>query len=599
VSTSSTSPTAGPASADAAAPRSPRPRTLRRLAGLLREETPALVVGTLLLVVGSALGLVYPQGIRAIVDGAIAGRDPSRLGEVALLLGGLAVVQGLAVAGRHVLFSLAGERGVRRLRERLYRSLVSQEVAFFDGQRTGELVSRLGTDSASLQGLLSSQFSMALRNALQVTGGVVLLLVTSPRLTAVMLLIVPAVAIGAVWFGRKVRALARRYQDALADASHVAEESFSAIRTVRAFVAERAEAARYEKAVGEAYAAAKRRAYAGSIFMGGASAGVYAALAAVLGYGGLLVARGQLTAGALTAFLVYTLLVAMSLGALADLWAEVMRGLGAAEKVLELVDRVPAMPLDGGVRPERCEGRIAFDAVRFAYPTRPEAEVLKGIDLEIAPGEVVALVGPSGAGKTTVGALLGRLYDPTGGTVRLDGRDLRTLDPGWLRARIGVVPQEPVLFSASIEDNVRYGRPDASHADVEAACRAAHAHDFVSAFPDGYATRVGERGQQLSGGQRQRIAIARALLQDPRILLLDEATSALDAESEALVQDALERLMAGRTAIVIAHRLSTVARADRVLVIDGGTVAEAGGHAALMARGGVYKRLVERQLLRA
>jgi ABC transporter fused permease/ATP-binding protein len=576
-----------------------RAGAVRRVLGLLREELPALAAGTVLLVAGAALSLLYPQGIRAIVDGAIAGRDPSAVTRIAFLLAGLAVIQGAAIAGRHVLVSLAGERGVRRVRERLYASLLAQEVGFFDASRTGELVSRLGTDCATLQNLVSAQVSMTFRHAITALGGLALLFVTSPRLTLVMLLVVPPVAVGAVAYGRRVRALARRYQDALADASHVAEESLSAVRTVRAFVAEEAERARYRRAVGDAYEAARRRAFAGSFFMGGAAAGGYAAMAAVLGYGGRLVARGELTPGALTAFLVYTLLIAMSLGALAEIYADAMRGLGAADRVFALMDRVPAMPLTGGLRPASCEGRIELEAVRFAYPTRPDAAVLSGIDLDIASGEVVALVGASGAGKSTVAALVCRLYDPGEGRVLLDGRDLRGLDPAWLRGQVGVVPQEPVLFSASIEENVRYGRPEATQAEVVLACRAAHADAFVRAFPDGYATRVGERGQQLSGGQRQRIAIARAVLKDPRILLLDEATSALDAESEALVQDALERLMRGRTAIVIAHRLSTVARADRVVVLEAGRVVESGGHAALMERGGSYRRLVEKQLVRA
>jgi ATP-binding cassette subfamily B protein len=576
-----------------------RSRTVRRLAGLLRQEVPALSAATVLLAVGASLALAYPQGIRAIVDGALAGRDPARVVRVAFLLGGLAIFQGLAVAGRAILFALAGERGVRRVREHLFRSLVSQEVAFFDEARTGDLVSRIGTDSASLQGLLSASLSVALRNAITALGALGLLFVTSPRLTGVMLLVVPPVAIGSVFYGRKVRALARRYQDALAEASHVAEESLSSIRTVRAYVAERIEMDRFGEATGAAYQAARRRAFAAGTFMGGASAGVYAAAAAVLGYGGLLVSRGELSAGALTAFLVYTLLLAVSLGALADLWAEVMRSLGAAEKVLSLIDRVPVMPLSGGLRPESCRGEVRYEAVRFAYPSRPEAEVLRGVDLTIAAGEVVALVGPSGAGKTTLGALLCRLYDPVSGRVALDGRDLRVLDPGWLRSQMGVVPQEPVLFSASVEDNVRYGRPGASRAEVEEACRSAHAHEFVSGFPEGYATRVGERGLQLSGGQRQRIAIARAILRDPRILLLDEATSALDAESEALVREALTLLMRGRTTLVIAHRLSTVATADRVVVVDGGRVVEVGPHAELLRQAGLYRRLVERQMLGA
>jgi len=622
--------------------RPTKTRALRKILSLLREELPALSLGTVLLVAGAGLSLVYPQGIRAIVDGALAGRDPAQVTRIALLLAGLAVLQGAAIAGRALLFSLAGERGVRRVRERLYASLLSQEVGFFDSSRTGELVSRLGTDCATLQALLSAQISMTFRHVITAAGGLTLLFVTSPRLTVVMLLVVPPVAVGAVAYGRRVRALARRYQDALADASHVAEESLSAIRTVRAFVAEDAERARYKRAVDDAYDAARRRAYAGSTFMGAAAAGGYAAMAAVLGYGGRLVAQGQLTAGALTAFLVYTLLIAMSLGALADVWAEAMRGLGAADRVFELMGREAAMPLRGGlipvrsappfdfaapsaplrsgdqtpaVRPERsrrddggevegrsdptCQGRISFEQVRFAYPTRPESEVLSGIDLEVASGEVVALVGASGAGKSTIAALVCRFYDPVKGRVLLDGRDLRELDPAWLRAQIGVVPQEPVLFSASVEENVRYGRPGATQGEVVEACRAAHADAFVRAFPEGYATKVGERGQQLSGGQRQRIAIARAVLKDPRILLLDEATSALDAESEALVQDALEKLMRGRTAVVIAHRLSTVARADRVVVLEQGRVVESGAHGALMARGGIYRRLVEKQLVRA
>src|SRR6266545_1987432 len=480
----------------------------------------------------TGLSLVYPQGIRAIVDGALAGRDPAQVTRIALLLAGLAVLQGAAIAGRALLFSLAGERGVRRVRERLYASLLSQDVGFFDASRTGELVSRLGTDCATLQSLLSAQISMTFRHVITALGGLVLLFFTSPRLTVVMLLVVPPVALGAVAYGRKVRALARRYQDALADASHVAEESLSAIRTVRAFVAEEAERARYGRAVADSYDAARKRAFAGSTFMGAAAAGGYAAMAAVLGYGGRLVARGDMTAGALTAFLVYTLLIAMSLAALAEVWAEVMRGLGAADRVFELMGRTPGMPLRGGVVPGearesplsltlspggvegidgvRSSAGITFESVRFSYPTRPDAEVLSCLDLEIHSGEVVALVGASGAGKSTVAALVGRLYDPTAGRVLLDGRDLRELDPAWLRAQIGVVPQEPVLFSASIEENVRYGRPGAPHDEVVAACRAAHADTFVRAFPDGYATRVGERGQQLSGGQRQRIAIARA-----------------------------------------------------------------------------------------
>jgi ATP-binding cassette subfamily B protein len=577
----------------------PRTATLARLWPLIRLERRSIVGATLLLLVGSAAALVYPQGIRIIVDGAVASRDPATVRNAALLMAALAVVQGLAVAGRAWLFAVAGERGVTRVRQALFRSLVSQEIAFFDGQRTGDLTSRLGSDTASLQSLLSSQLSMALRNGVQVVGGLVLLVITSARLTGVMLLVVPAVAIGAVVYGRRIKALAKRYQDALADAGHAAEESLSAIRTVRAFAAEEAESARYGAEVERAFGLARQRVGAAAVFMGAASAGVYVAIAVVLGYGGLLVAQGALTAGALTAFLVYTLLIAMGLGTLADIWAEAMRGLGAAERVFELTDRVAQMPIAGGRRLDRVEGRIAFEGVTFAYPQRAGVEVLRGIDLAVRPGEAVALVGPSGAGKSTIGALLVRLYDPVAGRVTLDGVDVRELDPAWLRRLVGVVSQEPVLFSTTLADNVRYGRPEATDDEVREAIRAANAEGFVMGFPDGLATKVGERGQQLSGGQKQRIAIARAILKDPRILLLDEATSALDAESESLVQEALGRLMRGRTAIVIAHRLSTVVGADRVVVLDAGRIVEEGPHGQLLGRRGVYARLVEKQVLRA
>jgi ATP-binding cassette subfamily B protein len=583
-----------PSRAPAVAPRA----SLRRLSPLFREEWGTLAGATALLLLGSAAALAYPQGIRLIVDGATAGRSVISIRNAALLMGGLAIVQGLAVAGRAWLFALAGERGVRRVREQLFRSLVSQEIAFFDGQRTGDLQSRLASDTASLQGLLSSQLSMALRNAVQVVGALALLIYTSPHLTAVMLSVVPAVAFGAVFYGRKIRGLSRKSQDALADAGHVAEESLSAIRTVRSFAAEDAEDRRYAAAVFKAFGFARTRAGAGAIFMGATYAGIYIAIAVVLGYGGSLVTSGDLTAGALTAFLVYTLIIAMGLGTLADIWAEAMRGLGAAERVFELIDRAPAMALRGGRTLPKVEGRLAYQGVRFSYPARPDQEVLHGVDLTVEPGEVVALVGPSGAGKSTLGSLLVRLYDPSAGRLTLDGVDLRELDPSWLRSQVGVVSQEPVLFSTTIAENVRYGRPGASDTEVRAALGNANALQFVLGFPDGLDTRVGERGQQLSGGQKQRVAIARAILKDPRLLLLDEATSALDAESEALVQEALSRLMRGRTSIVIAHRLSTVVGADRVVVIDGGQVVESGRHATLVSRGGAYARLVERQVLR-
>jgi len=325
----------------------------------------------------------------------------------------------------------------------------------------------------------------------------------------------------------------------------------------------------------------------------------FSSVALVFWYGGVLVFDGRLTVGQLTSFLIYTLTVAMSLGALADVWGDFMRAAGAAERVFELIDREPTIPLTGGLTPAKVEGRVEYQDVVFAYPARPDAPVLSGVSLTLAPGEAVALVGHSGAGKSTLSHLLARFYDPSSGCIRLDGRDLRELDPSWLRRQVGVVSQEPLLFSSSIADNIRYGRTDATDAQVEAAARAANAHEFISRFPDGYRTKVGERGVQLSGGQKQRVAIARAVLKDPRLLVLDEATSALDAESEHLVQEALDRLLEGRTTLVIAHRLSTVKSADRVVVLDGGRVVQQGTHATLQGEVGLYRKLLERQFVAA
>jgi ATP-binding cassette subfamily B protein len=585
----------------------PASSTLRRLAALARRERGLLAAGTAFLALGSAAGLLYPQAIRIVIDGALGEGRPSILGppgpgivnRAAVAMGVLAIVQGVAIALRYRLFALAGERAVTRLRAELYGAILDQEVAFFDERRTGELTSRLASDTGVLQNAVSVNVSMALRHLASAFGATGFLFFTSPRLTLVMLAVVPPVAVGAVAYGRRVRRLAREVQDALAAAGEVAEESIAGIRTVRAFDAERREGARYGAAIGRAFDLARRRIAAGASFMAGAATGAYAAAALVLWYGGHLVARGALTAGGLTSFLVYTLIVAMSAGALADLWADFMRSAGAAERIFELLDRPPRIPHRGGAVPDRAGGRIAWERVSFAYPSRPDVPVLREVTLAAEAGEVVALVGPSGAGKSTVASLLVRFYDPTAGAVRLDGRDLRELDPRWLRRQIGVVSQEPILFSGTIAENVRYGRPDASDEEVEAAARAANAHEFVVRFPEGYATRVGERGVQLSGGQKQRVAIARAVLKDPRILVLDEATSALDAESEHLVQEALERLMRGRTTLVIAHRLSTVAGADRVVVLDGGRVVQLGSHAALMQVDGPYRRLVERQFVAA
>ena len=577
----------------------PRPATFRRLLQLARPEWRSIALGVAFLALGSAMSLLYPQGLRVIIDGVLGGKRLELIDRTALLMVAIALVQGVSIALRALLFNIAGERVVARLREKLFRSILSQEIAFFDESRTGELTNRLSADTSVLQSAVSANISMTLRNGAQVVGGICFLLWTSPVLTGLMLAIVPAIAISAVLYGRRIRKLSREVQDALAGASEVAEEAISGVRTVRSFAAEEAEAKRYGVKVQHSFELAKSRAKASSVFFAAASFAAYAAVALVFWYGGRLVVRGAMTVGGLTSFLVYTLLVAFALGALADLWADFMKALGAAERVFELADRKPGMAPAGGDQLGALRGEVELRDVSFAYPTRKNVLVASHVNLRLDPGEVVAVVGPSGAGKSTLAALIARLYDPDSGTVLLDGRDLRELDPQWLRRQIGAVAQEPILFSTTIEENIRYGRPGATRAEIEDAARTANAHGFVTGFPQGYETLVGERGVQLSGGQKQRVAIARAVLKDPRILVLDEATSALDAESEHLVKEALDRLMRGRTTLVIAHRLSTVMDADRVVVIDGGKVVQTGNHHDLMTETGLYKKLVERQFVAA
>jgi ATP-binding cassette subfamily B protein len=581
---------------DALAASDAHPVGWRRLATLALAEWPLLTVATVALVLSSAIQLIYPQAVSWMVDAVVKGGDPTDLDTLGLILVGLFLVQGLFAMLRAWLYTVAGERVVARLREQLYGAILGQDMAFFDTSRTGELTNRLASDTTVLQNTVTVNVSMGLRFGIMALGGAIMMLVSSPWLTLVAMSVVPPIAIGAAVYGRFVRRLSKQVQDALADATQVAEESIGGVRTVRAFARESLSIARYREAVQRSFRLASTQALATGAFQGIAGFGGFGAIALVVWWGGHMVIDGSLTAGQLTGFLLYTTSVAFGLGAISGLYGDFMRAIGASKRVFHLIDlRAPLENRAGEVMHE-VKGEVVFEQVRFTYPARPDEEVLHGVDLRLAPGEVVALVGPSGSGKSTVAALLSRFYDPSGGVIRVDGRDVTALDPRSLREHVGVVAQEPILFATSIAENIRYGRLSATDDEVRAAAQAANALGFVEKAEQGFLTQVGERGLRLSGGQKQRIAIARAILKDPAILVLDEATSALDAESEALVQEALDRLMKGRTTLVIAHRLSTVRDADRVVVLEDGRVVEEGPHDVLMGRpDGRYRALVERQ----
>jgi ATP-binding cassette subfamily B protein len=556
-----------------------------------------IAAALLALLAASAATLVVPLAVRRVVDHGFSDQGG---GLIDAYFGMLIVVAGvLAVASalRSYLVITLGERVVADLRTAVFAHLTRLDPAFFDQAKSGEIVSRLTADTTQVKSAFGVSISIALRNAFLFAGAIALMVWTSPKLSALVLLTIPVIVLPLVFSGRAVRRRSRAAQDRLADASAFAAEAVGAVRTMQAFGMETVTARRFAAAAEEAFEAARLSITMRALLTGTAIFLVSASVVGVLWYGAQDVLAGTITAGRLSQFMLYAVFAASSLGQLSEVYGELAQAAGAAERLGEILAAEPAIrpPAAPSTLPEPPLGTAAFEHVRFAYPSRSETAALDDLSFTVAAGERVALVGPSGAGKSTVFQLLLRFYDPQGGRVLVDGVPVAEADPVALRARMGLVPQEPTIFGTSVIDNIRYGRPEASEDEVRRAAQLASADGFIRALPQGYATVIGERGVTLSGGQRQRLAIARAILKDAPILLLDEATSALDAESERKVQGALDRLMEGRTTLVIAHRLATIRSADRILVMDGGRIVEEGSHEALLARGGLYAELARLQ----
>ncbi len=572
-------------------------QSLRRLLPFLKPYR-GLIAGWLgFLALSSAATLTLPQAVRVMIDNGFTQANSAAINASFLGLFGVAAVLAVATAARFFFVSLLGERVAADLRRRLYDHLLTLDQTFYETTRTGELVSRLAADTELVQTVVGSTLSIALRSVVTLIGGFVAMILTSPRLAGFTVLVIPAVVLPIVVFGRRVTRLSRESQDRIADASAIAAEALNAVHTVQAYTREPEESARYANAVMRAFATARKR-----ISMTGTLTALvivltFGAITLVLWMGAKAVIAGSMAAGVLSQFVLYAVLAAGSVGALTEVWGQVLRAAGALGRIGDLLDTraqiAPPISAQALTKPSR--GAIRFEQVEFRYPSRPDRAALHDFSLQIEPGQTIALVGPSGAGKTTVFQLLLRFHDPLSGRITLDGIDLRALALTDLRGSFALVPQDPVLFGASAADNIGFGRTGAAREDVLTAARSAEAHEFLDALPERYDTYLGERGVRLSGGQQQRIAIARALLRDAPVLLLDEATSSLDAQSEHLIQHALERLMQNRTTLVIAHRLATVQRADRIVVMDGGRIVAQGTHAELVHADGLYAELARLQ----